>query len=139
MISVLILNSRNSQNINTMKKNILLIITLLSINNMAQAQKTFMYEITLFEQFRNPINWSEKEKNIQKEHISYLDSLTRNGKIAIAGIVDQSLENQTGLIILSVDNYEQAEEILLNDPSIKKGMMSARLKPINIYFRKEQL
>jgi len=105
---------------------------------MLQAQKTFMYEITLFEQFRSPINWSEKEKTIQQEHIAYLDSLTKNAKIEIAGIVDQHLENQTGIIILSVDNYEQAEEIVLNDPSIKEGMMYARLRPINIYFRKEQ-
>ncbi|MCF6270800.1 MAG: YciI family protein [Melioribacteraceae bacterium] len=121
-------------------KSILTAIILLFIttNIMAQKQKTFIYEITLFEQFRNSINWSEKEKNIQQEHIVYLDSLTKNGKIEIAGIVDQSLENQTGIIILSVDNYEQAKEIVLNDPSIKKGMMSARLKPINIYFRKEQ-
>jgi uncharacterized protein YciI len=79
-----------------------------------------------------------KRKNIQQEHLAYLDNLTKIGRIEIAGIVDQSLENQTGIIILTVDNYEQAEEVLLNDPSIKKGMMYARLKPITIYFRKEK-
>ena len=105
---------------------------------MSQAQKTFMYEITLFEQFKNPANWSEKEKNIQQQHVIYLDSLTKNGRIEIAGIADLSLENQTGIIILSVENYEQAEEVVLNDPSVKEGMMHARIKPINIYFRKER-
>ncbi|PKG42909.1 YciI family protein [Psychroflexus sp. MES1-P1E] len=101
-------------------------------------KKTFIYEITFFEQFRSSVNWKEKQRNIQQEHIAYLDSLIKNAKMEIAGIVDQSLENQTGIIILSVDNYKEAEEIVLNDPSIKEGIMYSRIKPLNIYFRKEQ-
>ncbi len=115
----------------------LIISLFITTNIMAQKQKTFVYEITLYEQYKNSSSWGEKEKKIQQEHISYLDSLTTIGKIEIAGIIDQKLENQTGIIILNVDSYEQAKEIVLNDPSIKQGIMSARLRPINIYFKRE--
>ena len=112
----------------------ILLITIYS-NSMAQAQKTFIYEITLFEKYRHRSSWTEKEEKIQQEHISYLDSLSKSGKLQLAGIIDQSLEEQTGLIILTTESYEQAFEITQNDPSIKKGMMSAKLRPIHVYFK----
>ncbi len=105
---------------------------------MLQAQKTFIYEITLYEPYKNVSQWSDRERNIQERHLTYLDSLTKKGDLEIAGIVDPSLENQTGLIILSVDTYEQAQQIVVEDPSIKEGMMSARLRPIHIYFRRKE-
>lgn len=105
---------------------------------MLQAQKTFIYEIVLYEPFKNKSLWTDRERDIQVRHLTYLDSLTKKGVLEIAGIVDPYLENQTGLIILSVDTYEQAQHIVVEDPSVKEGMMSARLRPIHIYFRKEE-
>ena len=101
----------------------------------AQVQQTFLYEITLFDQFKHKSMWTEREHHIQKEHIAYLDSLTKNGISQLAGIIDQDLENHTGIIILKTDSYDMAKEIAANDPSVKKGMMSVRLRPIHIYFK----
>ena len=102
----------------------------------AQAQQTFLYEINLLDPFRHRSTWSDREHQIQNEHIAYLDSLTKGGQLEIAGIIDQGLENHTGLIILTTDSYEAARQIVAEDPSVKKGMMSARLRPVHIYFRK---
>lgn len=104
----------------------------------AQVQKTFIYEITLYEQFKNTANWGEKEQTIQQEHIAYLDSLTQAGKLQMAGIIDQGLENHEGFIMLNTSSFEEAYEIAQNDPSIKKGMMSVKLRPVNIYFKEEK-
>ena len=120
-----------------MKYLFILFFTNLLINMQAQVQKTFLYEISLYESFRHSSSWSEKEHQIQKEHINYLDSLTKENKLQIAGIVEQGLEGHTGLILLTTNSYEEAQEIALNDPSVKKGMMSARIRPVTIYFRKE--
>jgi uncharacterized protein YciI len=105
---------------------------------LAQVQKTFLYEITLFKQFQHKSMWSEREYKIQNEHIAYLDSLTKSGSLQIAGIIDQDLENHTGIIILTTNNYEEAQSIALNDPSVKEGMMSVVIRPINIYFKTEK-
>ena len=114
------------------------LITLSSVQMNAQNQKTFLYEITLFDQFKHPSMWTEREHNIQTQHIAYLDSLSKSGALQIAGIMDQGLENHTGLIILETDDYETAKTIASNDPSVKKGMMSVRLKPIHIYFKPKE-
>ena len=101
----------------------------------AQPQKTFIYEITLLEQFKHPSQWGDREKNIQREHLSYLDSLTKSGALQMAGIMDQGLEEHTGFIILTTTNYQEAHNITQADPSVREGMMTAKLRPVNIYFK----
>ena len=103
----------------------------------AHGQASFLYEITLLEQYQHRSLWSEREQNIQAQHIAYLDSLSQAGQLEMAGIVDLGLEGQQGLIILKVRNYEEARQIVRSDPSIKEGMMSARIRPITIYFRRK--
>lgn len=56
----------------------------------------------------------------------------------MAGIIEQGLENHEGFILLNTTSFEEAYEIAQNDPSIKKGMMSVRLRPVNIYFKEEK-
>ena len=102
----------------------------------AQVQKTYLYELTLYEQFRHRSMWGEREHHIQKEHIAYLETLTETNELEIAGIIGQGFEDHIGIIILTTENYEEAKSIALNDPAVKKGMMSARLRPISIYFAK---
>jgi len=103
----------------------------------AQVQQTFLYEITLLDPFKHPSMWSDRAVDIQKKHLEYLESLTQNGMLSLAGIVDQGLEDQMGLILLTTDSYEKAKSIALNDPSVKEGMMSVRLRPIHIYFKEK--
>ena len=104
----------------------------------AQIQQTFLYEITLFDRYKHKSMWTEREHNIQKEHIAYLDSLTHNGVLQMAGIIEQGLENHKGMIILETESYEQAKKIATSDPSVLNGMMSVQIRPINIYFRKKK-
>ena len=116
---------------------ITLLLILISLNTMAQVQQTFIYEITLYERFRHQSSWSETEHEIQKKHIEYLAALTKSGSLQLAGITSQGLEDHTGFIILTTESYEKANSIAQNDPSVKEGMMSVKLKPVNIYFKKE--
>lgn len=107
------------------------------MNSNAMAQEsTYLYEIRLYEKYRHKSFWTEREEAIQKRHVNYLESLTNAGKIQFAGIVNESLEEQTGFILLSVSSYEEAFQIASADPSVKEGMMSLTIQPINIYFDK---
>jgi uncharacterized protein YciI len=119
-----------------MKKIFLLsLLILYSINMSAQPKDQFVYEITLFEQFKHRSRWTEKEEQIQKEHLAYLDSLTKAGIIEMAGIQSQGLAEHKGFILLNVQNYEEAKSIALNDPSVKEGMMTVRIYPFTTYFK----
>ena len=113
---------------------IIFCFTLLFSNMSAQLQSTFVYEITLYEKFKHPTSWGEREHQIQKQHLRYLEELTQSGKLKIAGIINQGLEDQIGFIILNASTFEEAKKVAMNDPSVKNGMMSVRLLPLNVYF-----
>lgn len=98
------------------------------------AQETFMYEITRFDQFKHQAMWSEKEHAIQKRHIAYLEALTLEGKLRLAGIVDQDLEGHTGFIILTTGSFDEARAIASDDPAVKEGMMAVAVRPVQLYF-----
>ncbi len=112
-------------------------IICLNSTSIAQPEQTFIYKLQLFERFQSKSSWTDREHAIQQQHISYLDSLTKVGQLEIAGIGDQGLMEQTGLVILKVDSFEKVQEIISHDPSVHKGMMFANIRPMTIYFKKE--
>lgn len=116
-----------------MKYLITILLILISTVTM-QAQETFLYHLELLEKFKTKNQWTDEEHTIQKEHVAYLDSLTNEKKIIVAGITEQGLKNHKGLVILRVESYEEALNIVQNDPSIKKGMMTADIEKFNVYF-----
>ena len=120
-----------------MKKLLFLNLILISSSMLAQKQSTFIYELTLFDQYKHRAMWTDRERDIQQQHVSYLNSLEASGELLIAGIMDQNLEEHTGFVMLTIESHEKAFEIVQNDPSVKEGMMSARLRPVNIYFLKD--
>ena len=65
----------------------LFILSLTTISMSAQIQQTFLYEITLFDRYKHKSMWTEREHNIQKEHIAYLDivfSLRPHGLVYVS-------------------------------------------------------
>lgn len=102
----------------------------------AQDKVQFIYEITLFEQFQHKSRWTEKEHQIQKEHLAYLDSLTKTGTIEMAGIQSQGLAEHKGIILLNVKDYEEANAVAANDPSVKDGMMTVSIYSFTTYFKR---
>lgn len=103
----------------------------------AQNNIQFVYEIKLFEQFQHKSRWTDKEHQIQKEHLAYLDSLTKAGTIEMAGIQSQGLSDHKGIILLNVKDYEEARAIAINDPSVKDGMMTVSIFSFTTYFKKQ--
>lgn len=113
------------------------LLTFYSINMNAQNKIQFIYEIKLFEQFQHKSRWTDKEHQIQKEHLAYLDSLTKAGTIEMAGIQSQGLSEHKGIILLNVKDYEEAKAIAMNDPSVKDGMMTVSIFSFTTYFKKQ--
>ncbi len=116
---------------------IVALMVLLMFTMDAQKKETFLYNLELIEKFKIRSNWTEKEHMIQKAHVKYLDSLTKSGRLFLAGIKEQGLQYHRGLVILNVSSYEEAYSILQNDPSIKMCMMTGDIEKLNIYFLKK--
>lgn len=78
------------------------------------------------------VNDATKEENkIMGEHFRYLQKLTAEGKIVLAG---PSINNEKtfGLIIVEVDNEAEARKIMEGDPSYKAGIQKGEVLPFTI-------
>lgn len=58
------------------------------------------------------------------EHFAKLQELNKSGEVKMAGRFSDVL---IGLVIIQVDSYERAIEIMENDPAVKAGVFHAEL------------
>ncbi|XRG79193.1 YciI family protein [Rossellomorea sp. GAMAL-10_SWC] len=72
---------------------------------------------------------TEEERNIVSEHFHYLQNLNKEKTVSLAGRTEQS---EFGIVILKTENLQHAEEIMQNDPAVKKNVMTAELYPFLI-------
>ncbi|KGG03085.1 putative YCII family conserved protein [Prochlorococcus marinus str. MIT 9321] len=69
------------------------------------------------------------KKKIIKEHIDWIKKLKKEGiKIKSGFLVDQlKRPGDGGLLILEINNYKNALEIIKNDPMIKNNLVEWKL------------
>ncbi len=60
------------------------------------------------------------------EHGQYINSLYKNGKLVEGG---PFLDHTGGMALINVDDREQAEKIVEQDPAIITGVFTAELHP----------
>ncbi|MDH3944371.1 MAG: YciI family protein [Anaerolineae bacterium] len=61
-----------------------------------------------------------------REHGNYINSLHKQGILLEGG---PFLDNEGGLAIIQVENEEQAQKIVAEDPAITSGVFTAELHP----------
>jgi uncharacterized protein len=72
---------------------------------------------------------TEEEQSIVSEHFHYLQNLNKEKIVSLAGRTEQA---EFGIVILNTESLQHAEEIMQNDPVIKKNVMTAELYPFLI-------
>lgn len=68
---------------------------------------------------------AKKDEEILDDHLDYLDSLIDQGKIFAKG---PFTDHSGGLIVYMVDSYEEAQELIENDPVILEKSRKYELK-----------
>jgi len=74
---------------------------------------------------------TKEEGKIMGQHFEYLKKLMSEGKIVIAGPSING-EKSFGLIVLEVENEEEARKIMEGDPSYKAGVQKGEVLPFTI-------
>lgn len=72
---------------------------------------------------------TEEEQTIVSEHFHYLQNLNKEKTVSLAGRTEQA---EFGIVILKTESLRHAEEIMQNDPVVKKNVMTAELYPFLI-------
>lgn len=131
-----------------MKKIILLLITIAAsclcfsqTKNNAKDTLHFIYILKLNGKFKKEKNWSEVQTQTVCAMIDYLEKLSLDGKVHMAGRTNYKYNHpsQFGIVLLEVSSEKEAIEIMRNDPAVKSKLMSAEIHPINIPVGNKQL
>jgi uncharacterized protein YciI len=72
------------------------------------------------------------EQAIVGEHFAYLQELTHQGTVILAGRTLHTDSSSFGIVILEVDSEETARGIMQNDPAVAGGVMRAELFPYRV-------
>ena len=73
-----------------------------------------------------------EEKAIVDEHFAYLETLTERGVMILVGRTQNNDEDTFGIVIFQVDSEASAQQIMNDDPAVKKGIMRAKLYPFHV-------
>lgn len=96
-------------------------------------KSTFIYVLRLVNS-ESPAKISPKEEAIVAEHFEYLKKALAERKLLLAG---RCLKAEFGIVIFDAESEKQAEEFMMNDPAVKKRVMTAELHPFRIALMKK--
>ena len=76
-------------------------------------------------------SWPEEDVVIE-EHFLYLQKLTEQGVVQLAGRTLVTDSRSFGIVIFEAESDEAAEKIVQNDPAVQKRMMRAEWFPFRV-------
>ncbi len=73
-----------------------------------------------------------EEAEIVAQHFSYLQQLTEQGVVVLAGRTLNTDERSFGVVIFRADSEEAARKVMEQDPAVYRQVMRAELYPYRI-------
>ena len=73
-----------------------------------------------------------QEAEIVSQHFSYLEALTDQGIVILAGRTLNTDESSFGIVIFKAESEEAARVIMNDDPAVEAGVMRAKLFPYRV-------
>lgn len=73
-----------------------------------------------------------REEEIISQHFGYLEGLTRQRVVILAGRTLNTDETSFGIVIFEAESETAAQAIVNNDPAVKLGVFRAELFPYRI-------
>lgn len=75
---------------------------------------------------------TEQEAEIVGQHFAYLQKLTKEGTVLLAGRTLNTDRSSFGLVIFQAESEKAAQAIVDHDPAVKQQVMNATLFPYRI-------
>ncbi len=91
--------------------------------------KEYIYILKLTERLTKGGAWKKEDEEIVSEHFEYLLSLKDKNSLILAGRTQVEDLKTMGIVIIKADDDLSAENIMLNDPAVKKGIMTCEFAP----------
>ena len=95
---------------------------------MDQVKKGKQYILLLLKRGPNTDQNEEEGQKIQMAHLHHLFTLKAEGKLVLAGPVDEDADLR-GIGIFNLTDMEQVKKIVEEDPAVKSGKLTYELYP----------
>ena len=94
--------------------------------------KQYVYVLRLIDRLWHVDAWTEADNAIVDAHFAYLKQLMAEGRLILAGKTAGNDERTFGLVIFEAEDEEEAQRIMVNDPTIVHGIMRAELSAYHV-------
>jgi uncharacterized protein len=74
---------------------------------------------------------TEAEQAVLADHFAYLQRLRDEGRLIVAG-PSLAGEDTFGLVVLSIEDEDEARAAMAADPAVTGGVMTATLRPLRL-------
>ncbi|MGN6508124.1 MAG: YciI family protein [Chitinophaga sp.] len=88
-----------------------------------------MYQLVILKTGSNQLTDKEKISELFRGHMSNMERMVKDGKLAVAGPFGKNDKQYRGIFILSVKTKEEAEALLQTDPAVQSKMLEAEIYP----------
>ena len=92
----------------------------------------FLYTIQPTRPEMLPEGPTPEESEIISQHFKYLQSLMEKKVVILAGRTQNTDPSSFGIVIIQAETEEAAKHIMENEPTVKQGVMKAKLFPYRI-------
>ncbi|WP_226642656.1 YciI family protein [Mesobacillus subterraneus] len=92
----------------------------------------FIYVLRLMPEYLVESNWTNETNEIVGRHFESLKRLLAQGTVIMAGRTTTMDETAFGIVVFKAENQGEAERIMLSDPAVVEGVMTAELHPFRI-------
>ena len=99
-------------------------------------RKQYLYRIQPARADMLSLGATLEEANIIDQHEQYLGRLLAEGRLIHAGRTLNEDASSFGIVIFEAPDDQAANEIMLNDPAVIKGVFNAWLFPYNTTYRR---
>ena len=99
---------------------------------MNQKNHQFIYVLKPVPHLLKEENWTKREEEITDRHFNYLQEMLAAGKLILAGKTNGLDERTFGIVIIEANTQEEAFEMMMRDPGVSEGIMTAELYPYRV-------
>lgn len=92
----------------------------------------YVYVLRLIERLWLLEAWTENDEAIVERHFAYLKSLLAEGRLILAGKTGGNDADTFGIVIFEARDWNEAQAIMTQDPSVVEGIMQATLSTYHV-------
>jgi uncharacterized protein YciI len=86
-----------------------------------------MYVLVILKTGSNNVQDKEKRDSLFRGHMESINRLAEQKKLVVAGPLEKNENEYRGIFILDVKTFEEAEELLSGDPTVRDKVFFAEL------------